>query len=152
MALALTQRRRTIAAAASLVAAVALAVAVAGRSCRVGAPGPDATVRAMMQAAKAGDRQAVFDLLSPVTQQRLEERARAATDLVGSSRRYTALELISIGGNSDDEPAPSEVRVVESKADRASVEVAGPGGRARVDLVLVQGQWRVHLPDYGTGI
>jgi hypothetical protein len=151
MALALTQRRRTMAAAASLVAAIALAVAVGGRACRVGAPGPDAAVRAMMQAARAGDRQAVFDLLSPVTQLRLEERARAATDLVGSSRRYTPLELISIG-TSDAEPAPGELRVVEQKEDRALVEVAGPGAPARVEVVRVEGRWRVHLPDYGAGM
>jgi len=148
VALALTQRRRTLAAAASLIAAVALAVAVAGRGCRVGDPGPDAALRAMAAAVRAGDRQAVFDLLSPETQKRLEERARAATDLVGASSRYTALDLISIGAP-DDEPEPSAMRVVEQRGDRAVVEVTSGGARQRVELVRVDGQWRIPLPHYG---
>jgi hypothetical protein len=148
VALALTHRRRALAAAASLLAAVALAVAVAGRGCRVGEPGPDAAVRAMTQAARAGDRQAVFDLLSPDTRKRLEERARAATDLVGSSTRYIALDLISIGA-SDDDPEPSTMHVVEQTATHAVVEVKSGATVQRVELVRVDGQWRVHLPGYG---
>jgi hypothetical protein len=148
VALALTHGRRTLAAAASLIAAVALALAMAGRGCRMGSDGPDAAVQGMIQAARAGDRSAVFDRLSRATQRALEERARAATDLVGSSVRYTALELVSIGA-SDDEPAPRRVRVVSEKGDRAVVEVTSAAGTGRIDVVREDGAWRVHLPAYG---
>lgn len=148
MALALTHGRRTLAAAASLIAAVALALAMAGRGCRMGSDGPEAAVQAMLQAARAGDRQAVFDRLSRATQQALEERARAATDLVGSSVRYTPLELVSIGA-SDDEPAPRQVRVVSETGDRAVVEVTSATGSGRIDLVREDDAWRIHLPAYG---
>src|SRR5436190_16636801 len=97
MALALTSRRSTVAAAASLLAAMAVAAAVAGRSCRVSQPGPEAAVRDMLQAAKTGDRDTVFDMLAPATRARLEAEARRATDLVGASIRYTAKDLVSIG-------------------------------------------------------
>jgi len=151
MALALTSRRRTLAAAASALAAIALAVGVVGRGCRVGAPGPDAAVRALIQAARAGDRQAVYDLLSPATQGRLAERARKATALVGASVRYAPLDLISIGAFGDA-PAPSDLDVVEDTGERATVEIETSGGTARLGLVRVDGHWRVDLPGYGTDL
>ena len=90
MALALTSRRSTVAAVASALAAMALAAAVAGRSCRVTQPGPEAAVRDMLQAAKTGDRDTVFELLAPRDARRGSTReARRATDLVGASMRYT---------------------------------------------------------------
>jgi hypothetical protein len=148
MALALTSRRRTLAAAASALAAIALAVGVVGRGCRVGAPGPDAAVRGLLQAARAGDRQAVFELLSPATQQRLADRARQATALVGASVRYRPLDLISIG-SFDDAPSPSDLQVVEDTGERATVSVETSGGTERIGLVKVDGRWRIDLAGYG---
>lgn len=145
MALALTSRRRALAAAASAIAAMALAAAVLGRGCGVTAPGPDATVRSLVQAARAGDRKAVWRLLSPDTQQRLERQAREATELVGSSRRYTAMDLISIG-SSDGVPPPTDIKVVSRSGDDAIVEVSGPAGKAQLPLRRVGGRWRIHLP------
>lgn len=148
MALALTSRVRAVAAGASALAAVALAVAVVGRSCGEPDHGPEAAVRGMIAAANAGDRHAVFDLLTPVTQQRLTDRARRATDLVGSSVRYSALDLISIGAAGEDSP-PVDLTVVERVGDRAEVEVVSAGGmRARVTVVKVDGRWRIDLPEY----
>jgi len=149
MALALGTRRSTIAAVASALAAVALAVAVAGRSCRVTTPGPEATVRDLLQAAKAGDRDAIYELLSPRTRTRLAAEASRATDLVGATVRYTDKEMISIGAT-DAIAAPTEVTVVDERGDRAVVEVVSSGGRARVELVEVDGRWRVDLPQYGS--
>jgi hypothetical protein len=137
-----------MAAGASAIAAVALAVAVVGRSCGVADPGPEAAVRGMLAAASAGDRTAVYDLLTPETQQRLAERARRATDVVGSSVRYSALDLISIGGASDA-PPPSDITVIEQVGDRAVVEVVSPGGRDRVTVRRVGGRWLVELAAYG---
>lgn len=147
MALALTSRRNVLAAAASALAAIALAAAVLGRGCGVAEPGPDAAVKSLVQAARAGDRQAVWRMLSPETQRALEARARKATDLVGSSTRYGPLDLISLG-SSDDVPPPTDLRVVSRSGDRAVVELAGPTGPARLDVVRVEGRWKVDLPAY----
>jgi len=149
MALALTSRRSTLAAVASALAAAALAAAVAGRSCRVTQPGPEAAVRELIQAAKTDDRDAVFELLSPATQDRLAAQARHATDLVGAAQRYTARDLISIG-SSDGVPAPTDITVIEEHTDRAAVEVVSSAGRARVDLVKQDGRWRIDLPQYAS--
>jgi hypothetical protein len=148
VALALTSRRGALAAGASALAALALAIAVLGRGCRVDDPGPDAAVHELLQAARTGDRQAVFQLLSPDTQQRLEERAQNATSLVGANRRYRAMDLISIG-SFEDQPAPTELRVVEQYGDKAVVEVESPAGRARIALLKIDGRWRIDLPEYG---
>ncbi|HEX2689217.1 MAG TPA: hypothetical protein VHN14_21495 [Kofleriaceae bacterium] len=148
MALALTSRRSTLAAVASALAAMALAAAVAGRSCRVTQPGPEAAVRDMIQAAKTDDRDMVFELLTPATRDRLEAEARRATDLVGASQRYRAKDLISIG-SSDGAADPTDITVLEEHGERAVVEVVSPAGRARIELVKLDGRWRIDLPQYG---
>lgn len=148
MALALTSRRSTLAAIASAIAAMALAAAVAGRSCRVTQPGPEAAVRDLIQAAKTGDRNAVFELLGPATQERLAAQARQATDLVGASQRYTAKDLISIG-SSDGVLDPTEIAVIDERGDRAEVEIGSPAGKARLALIKLDGRWRIELPQYG---
>ncbi|HVK89135.1 MAG TPA: hypothetical protein VM513_33670 [Kofleriaceae bacterium] len=148
MGLALPSRRSTVAAVASALAAMALAAAVAGRSCRVTQPGPEVTVREMLQAARTGDRDAVFALLSPDTHARLEAEAKRATDLVGAAHRYTAKDLVSIG-SSDGVPAPTDITVIIERGDRATVEVVSEAGRSQVELVKVEGRWRIDLPRYG---
>jgi hypothetical protein len=149
MALALTSRRSTVAAVASALAAMALAAAVAGRSCRVSQPGPEVAVRDMIQAAKTGDRDTVFELLSPATRTHLEVEAKRATDLVGATVRYAAKDLISIS-TSEGVVAVTDLTVLEESGDHAVVEVVSPAGRARVDLVRIEGRWRIELPQYGT--
>jgi hypothetical protein len=102
----------------------------------------------MLQAAKTGDREAVFSLLSPATQDRLSAEAKRATDLVGAARRYAAKDLLSIG-SSDGVAAPTDITVVEERGDRAVVEVVSPAGRSRIDLVKAGGRWKIDLPSYG---
>ena len=148
MALALTSRRGALAAVASALAAMALAAAVAGRSCRVTEPGPEAAVRDMIQAAKTGDRDMVFELLTPALRDRLDAEAKRATDLVGASQRYRAKDLISIG-SSDGVADPTDITVLEEHGDRAVVEVVSAAGRARLDLVKLDGRWHIDLPEYG---
>src|SRR5215204_3364014 len=96
VALALGTRRSTIAAVATALAAMALAAAVAGRSCQVRKPGPEMTVRDLLQASRANDRDLIFELLTPATRARLEAEAKRATDLVGAAIRYQAKDMISI--------------------------------------------------------
>jgi hypothetical protein len=149
MALALGTRRSTVAAVASALAAMALAVAVAGRSCRVTTPGPEVAVRDLLAAAKAGDRDAIFELLTPATRARLDAEAKRATDLVGAAVRYTAKDLISIGA-SDGVAAPTDITVIDQRGDRATIELVSPQGRARLELVKSEGRWRVDLPQFGS--
>jgi hypothetical protein len=148
MALALTTRKSTIAAIASALAAMAVAAAVAGRSCRVSQPGPEIAVRDMLHAAKSGDRDTVFEMLSPATRARLEVEARRATDLVGASIRYTAKDLVSIG-SSENIAAPTDITVIEEHDDRAIVELVSPAGRSRMSLVKIEGRWKIDIPEYG---
>ena len=147
MALALSSRRVGAAAAVSALAALALAAAVAGRSCRVTDPGPDEAVRDMIRAAKAGERQLVYDLLSPGTQVRLAERAREATEKAGASLRFAAMDLISIGSSENIAP-PTDITVLDERNDRAVVEVVSAQGRSRVDLVRVDGRWLIEMSGY----
>ena len=148
MALALSTRLSTVAAVGSMLAAMALAAAVAGRSCRVTQPGPEVAVRDVIQAAKTGDRDAVFELLSPATRTRLDAAARHATEVVGASTRYTAKDLISIGA-SDHDASPTDITVIDELGEHAVVEVVSLAGRARMELVKVAGRWLIDLPSYG---
>ena len=147
MALALGSRRSTLAGVASALAAMAVAVAVAGRSCRVDEAGPDVAVRDFVAAAKANDREMVFALRSPSTRARLELEAKRATDYVGAAVRFQAKDLLSIG--TFEGVAPTEITVVEEQPDRAVVVVASVAGKARIDLVRVDGLWRIDVPTYG---
>lgn len=150
MALALGTRRSTLAAVTSAIAAMVLAATAAGRSCRVTQPGPDVTVRDLLQAARTGDRDLVFELLDPSTRAALDAQAKRATDLVGAATRYTAKDLISIGAF-DAAAAPTHITVIEERHDHAVVEIVSAAGRARVQLHRTEGRWRVVLPQYGGG-
>jgi hypothetical protein len=149
MALALGTRRSTIAAVTSALAAMAIAAAVAGRSCRVTTSGPEVAVRDMLQAAKTGDRDAVFELLSPRTRARLAVEAKRATDLVGTTVRYTDKDMISIGA-SDNVAPPTAITVLDERGGHAVVEVVSPNGRSRIELEQIDGRWYIDLPAYGT--
>jgi len=151
VALALGTRRSTVAAVGSALLAMALAIAVAGRSCRVEPPGPEVTVHDLLRAANAGDRDTVYELLAPATQARLEAEAHRATDLVGATTRYSAKDLISIGA-SEGVAAPTDITVLEERGDHATVQVVGPAGRSLLQLVRVEGRWRVELTGYGQGL
>ena len=148
MALALGTRRSTIAAVATALAAMALAAAVAGRSCQVRRPGPELAIRDLYEAAKTNNRDLIFELLSPATRERLDTEAKRATDLVGAAVRYTAKDMISINAN-DDESAPTDITVIEQRGDRAVVEIVSAAGRSRLQLLKIDGHWRVDLPQYG---
>jgi hypothetical protein len=141
---------RAIATAASVLAAMAFAAAMAGRGCRDDTTGPTGVVRQMVTAARAGDRAAVYKLLSPDTQQRLQVSSQRATDLAGSADRYHPFDLISIG-RIDEGTGPKDYKLVEKSESSALVEVVSHSGlRARIRVVNVDGKWRVDLPDYAS--
>lgn len=106
------------------------------------------TVRDLIQAARAGDRDLVFELLAPNTRAGLEAEAKRATDLVGAATRYTAKDLISIGAF-DATSTPTHITVIEERGEHATVEIVSAAGRSRVQLQKTGGRWRVELPAYG---
>jgi hypothetical protein len=150
MALALGSRRSTIAAVASAVAAMAIAISVNSRGCDVTEPGPEDSVHNLIAAIKADDVDTVLELLSPATRSRLEDEARRATDYVGAATRFAARDLISLSSAQVNAQTswPSELVVVEQGADRAKVLVVSEHDRAHIELVRVDGLWRIDLPDY----
>src|SRR5262249_50465159 len=94
--LVLGTKRRLIAAAATVGAAVALALAVSGRGGAVGDGTPAGAARAFVAAARAGDRRAAWELLGPRTRARVEAAAQAATEKVGGARRYGPLDVLDV--------------------------------------------------------
>ena len=139
-------RRRALAAATSVLAAMALAASMAGRGCRVDEDDPIGAVRDFTAAAATEDHEALFDLLGPGTRAGLDAAARRATDLAGGAHRFDAIDMLSVGKAS---ASPRELRMIERKDDRAVVEIVGPGGEAaRLVTVHVDGAWRIELPEY----
>jgi hypothetical protein len=141
----LTSRRRVLAAVATATVAIALAAVATGRGCTPVDSSPDGAVRAFVSAARGGDRKAAWALLGPATRARLEAAAEGATEKVGGTRRFEALDLLDLGA-SETTYVPTDYEVVSSSGATASVRVLGPGGRHDlVRAVQVSGHWRVEL-------
>jgi hypothetical protein len=141
---ALGSPRRAVAAATTAVAAVAIAFAVAGRGCGGDADGPAGAVRALLAAARAGDREQVLALLGPATRARLDRAAARASELEGGGRRHRAIDLLEVGAPDHE---PLALAVQDEQGDRAAVELVDrSGARTRLELVRVGGAWRVELP------
>lgn len=120
---------------------MALAVAVAGRGCGGEDDEPEAAARAFDEAARAGDRDAVFELLGPATQEALEQRAARASEL--DEHRYEPLDMVALG-TGDDERASFELE--RRDGDSAIVNVVRGGKvRGQLSMVRIDGSWRVEL-------
>ncbi len=141
----LTSRRRVIAAVVTATVAISLAAVASGRGCTPVDSTPDGAVRAFVSAARGGDRKASWALLGPASRARLEAAAEGATQKVGGTRRYAALDMFDLSA-SESTFVPTDYRVLTHAGNDASVEVRGPGGRRDVvRTVLVAGRWRVEL-------
>ncbi len=134
-------RRRELAAAITALAAVAMAAAVAGRGCAPPDDSPTQAVRALERASQAGDKQAVYDLLGPTTQARLEALAQRASEL--DERRYAAIDMVGIGSMAEES---LRVELASQQGDHAVVLIVRPGAESTpVDVDKVDGIWRVEL-------
>lgn len=144
----LGSRIRTIAAAASAIAAVALAAAMAGKGCRVDDDSPEGVARSFAAAARAGDREAVYKMLGPDTKARLAEAAKRATALVGGSRRFQPLDLVGVS-KPGETPAPKEFELVSADGDSAVVRIVTVDDEShQLNLVKIHGEWKVEVPEY----
>jgi hypothetical protein len=141
----LTSRRRVIAAVTTATVAIALAAVATGRGCTPVDSTPDGAVRAFASATRGGDRKAAWALLGPATRARLEDAAQGATQKVGGTRRYVALDMLEVGA-SESTYTPSDFRVLSRHGHDAQVEVVGGGSRRDVvRTVEIDGRWRVEL-------
>jgi hypothetical protein len=114
--------------------------------CRDQANSPEAAVRALLEAARSGDRPRVAKLLSPRARAELEQRARQATVLAGAQRALAAHDLIAAGWSQPAWEAHS-VRTLRHDKEQAVVEVLSrQGRRAEVTLVREGAEWKVELP------
>ena len=105
---------------------------------------PDGAVRALGEAAEAGDRDAVYALLGPATRARLAADAERAAQAAG--RRELGPRDLVAAGWSPPRWRAVELDVLSRAGDRAAVEIRGPGHeRETLSCVRVDGQWRVEL-------
>jgi hypothetical protein len=106
---------------------------------------PDGAVRALAEAAEAGDRDAVWALLGPATRARLTADAERASQ--GSGRRDLLPRDLLAAGWSAPRWKIADVDVVARAGDHATVEVRGKNGeRETLSCLLASGAWKVELP------
>jgi hypothetical protein len=137
-------RGRGVALAATALAAVALAAAVAGRGCGGADDSPDGAVRAFAAAARAGNRETMLHLLGPRTRAWLEQAASRGSQMVGGAPGFQPVDLVGAG------PASGAARIALRSRDGrvAHVEVVDEqGNRADLEVVEVDGRWRIELLD-----
>ena len=106
---------------------------------------PEAAVRSLIAAARAGDRAAVYERFGPRTRARIEALL-AATHPTGSARMLAPEDLVTVGWLP---PAwePSGTRLLHREDNEAEVEVYGAtGDRQAVHTVREGKVWRVELP------
>jgi hypothetical protein len=102
-------------------------------------------VRALAEAAQAGDRAEVWRLVGPATRARLTADARAAAQLA-ERRALEPVDLIAAGWFAP-RAQPVEFRELTVEGDHATVEVRGARGeREQVACTRVGAAWRVELP------
>ena len=131
-----------------LVAAAWLAMTAglaAGCSARDDGSSPEAAVRSLIAAARAGDRGAVYDRLGPRTRAHIEALL-IATHRTGSARMLVPADLVAVGWLP---PAwePAGTRVLHRDGAEADVEVySATGDRQTVRTVREGKSWKVELP------
>jgi hypothetical protein len=122
--------------------AIVVALLLTAAAC--GARSPEGVVRALTEAAEAGDRDAVYALLGPATKARLATDAEHAAQAAGR-HELGPTDLVAAGWSPPQWRAV-DFDVLTRAGDRATIEVRGAAHeRQTVTCVLVGGQWRVEL-------
>jgi hypothetical protein len=128
-----------------LVACACLALAGLACNARDDGSSPEAAVRSLIAAARAGDRGAVYERFGPRTRGRIAALL-AATHSTGGARMLSPEDLVTVGWLP---PAwePSGTRLVHRDDGEAEVEVyAASGDRQQVHTVREGKVWKVELP------
>jgi len=124
-----------------------VAVALGAGSCRGQEEGrnPEATIRAVIQSVRTGDRAGVYQQLGPATQARIQE-ALASGRRNGVSPLLRAEDLVTVGWVPPAWEA-SSVREIRREGDQADVEVSSVAGDHEIVHLVRQGKhWRLELP------
>jgi hypothetical protein len=129
----------------ALLLGLLLASAVAGCSGRDDGSSPEGAVRALIAAAHAGDRVAVYQGFGPRTRARIGELLSSARR-TGGTRTLRPEDLVTVGWVPPAWEAAG-TRLVSHQGDEAEVEVySGSGDRQNVRVVREGHTWRVELP------
>lgn len=122
-----------------------LCLAAAGCSSRDDGSSPEAAVRSLIAAARAGDRLAVYQRFGPRTRARIEEQLSSARK-TGATRILRPEDLVTVGWVPPAWEAAG-TRLLQKGADEAEVEVYSAGGDRQSVKVVKEGKsWRVELP------
>jgi len=117
---------------------------LAGSGCR-GRDDPEAAVEALIAAARAGDRAAVYARFGPRTRARIDGLL-AAAQRTGGTRALRPEDLVTVGWL---QPAwePAGTRLLRRDGTEAEVEVfSGSGERQAIQTVQEGKTWTVELP------
>jgi hypothetical protein len=131
----------------SLATGLALLLVLAGAGCggRDDAGNPEAAVRSLIGAARAGDRAAVYARFGPRTRARVDGLLTSA-QRTGGTRMLRPEDLVTVGWVP---PAwePTGMRLLRSDGAEAEVEVySATGDRQTIRTVREGGSWKVELP------
>jgi hypothetical protein len=109
--------------------------------------GPAERYRAFAAAAREGNADAVWSMLSEDSRAALDERARALAAETPPGVVVPSGRQLVLGDHSARAPRPKAVVVLRESRDRALVSVQVEGESAReVTLVREAGVWRVVVP------
>ena len=137
----MTFRRR-----GSVVLGIALsAMVTAGCGGRDGGSNPEAAVRSLIAASRAGDRAAVYNRFGPRTRARVEGLLAAARR-TGGTRVLNPEDLVTVGWLP---PAwePAGMRLLRQDETEAEVEVYSAAGDRQALVTVKEGKtWKVELP------
>jgi hypothetical protein len=129
-----------------LLTAVALGALLASAGCRP-EPDPAERYRAFAAAAREGDADAVWAMLSERTRQALDARAKALAASAPAGVLPASGKQLVVGDLGRRAKRPRNVVVVRESPDAAVVSVEVEGEPAReVQLVREGGVWRVVVP------
>jgi hypothetical protein len=125
---------------------LALALLLAAAGCRRDV-GPAERYAAFATAAREGNAEAVWSMLSQASKDAVEARARALAGQAPGGVVATSGRQLVLGDLAPRAPRPRSVVVVRESRDAAvvAVEVEGQGTR-EVSLVREGGVWRVVVP------
>jgi hypothetical protein len=125
--------------------AFAAVLALGACSGHDGGSSPEAAVQSLIAAARAGDRQAVYDRFGPRTRARIDELLSSARR-TGATRVLRPEDLVTVGWVPPAWEAAG-TRVLRRDGDEAEVEVySGAGDRQSVRVVREAKSWKVELP------
>jgi len=125
--------------------ALGAGVAAPGCTSRGDGASPEAAVEALIAAARAGDRLAVYQRFGPRTRARIDDLLSSARR-TGATRVLRPEDLVTVGWVPPAWEAAG-TRLVRRDGDDAEVEVySGGGDRQSVHVVREDRSWKVELP------